>query len=119
MYIPRSRREREEMLKAVGVGTVEELLDQVPADLLRDEPLDVPPPMSEFELTAHMKDLAASNAGAAYRIQGRVPHGIHALSAGGEPGNPSGDIRVPVHDLRVDRYGGVERFTLRRGFWSG
>jgi glycine dehydrogenase subunit 1 len=64
MYITRSRREREEMLKTVGVETVEELLEQVPADLLRDEPLDLPPPMSEFELTAHMKDLAASNTGA-------------------------------------------------------
>ena len=65
MYITRSRREREEMLKAVGAGTVEELLEQVPEDLLRDEPLDLPAPMSELELSDHMKDLAASNTGAA------------------------------------------------------
>jgi glycine dehydrogenase subunit 1 len=64
MYVTRSRREREEMLKAVGVGTVDELLEQVPADLLRDKSLDLPPPMSELELTSHMKDLAASNTGA-------------------------------------------------------
>jgi glycine dehydrogenase subunit 1 len=64
MYVTRSRREREAMLKTIGIGAVEELLDQVPAELIRDAPLRLPPPMSEFELSAHMKDLAACNEGA-------------------------------------------------------
>ena len=64
MYITKSRAEREEMLKAIGVGRVEDLLREIPADLLRDEPLRMPPPMSELELSNHMKDLAAANRGA-------------------------------------------------------
>jgi glycine dehydrogenase subunit 1 len=65
MYVTRSRDEREQMLKVVGVGKIEDLLREIPADLLRDESLDLPAPMSELELSSHMKGLAASNTGAA------------------------------------------------------
>jgi glycine dehydrogenase subunit 1 len=64
MYITRSENELKEMLKRVGVESVDELLTQVPGELLRSEPLGLPPPMSEMEMTAHVKGLAGANAGA-------------------------------------------------------
>jgi glycine dehydrogenase subunit 1 len=65
MYITRSREEQRQMLERVGVQSLDELLTQVPEELLRDAPLELPAPMSEMEMTAHVKELASRNAGAA------------------------------------------------------
>lgn len=64
MYVTKSRQEIEEMLRKIGVESVDELLLQVPRDLLRDESLDLPPSMSEMEMVAHVKELASLNRGA-------------------------------------------------------
>ncbi len=44
----------------------------------------------------------------------RVPHRVHALPAGDEPGRAAGDLRVPDGDLRADGDGRLERVRLRR-----
>ena len=44
----------------------------------------------------------------------RVPHGVHAVPAGDEPGRPPGDLRVPDRDLRAHGDGRLERLGLRR-----
>src|SRR4051812_227956 len=53
------------MLDAIGVGSIEELFDQqIPADVRLGRPLDLPAGLSEQEVYAHLRDLAARNTSA-------------------------------------------------------
>jgi len=61
-YVPHTPDDRQAMLDAIGVASVEELFDAVPADLRLDRPLDLPPSMGELELTSHVASLASKNA---------------------------------------------------------
>ncbi len=55
-------RELKEMLAVVGVPTLDALIDQtVPAGIRSRSPLDLPAPMSEPELTAHLRAVAKEN----------------------------------------------------------
>ncbi len=60
-YIPATEAEREEMLKTVGVSSVEELFADIPAAVRLKRPLQLPPALSEPELMAHMRTLAEAN----------------------------------------------------------
>ena len=46
------------MLDAIGVGSLDELFALIPAELRLKRPLDIPPALTEMELTAHMDELA-------------------------------------------------------------
>ena len=46
------------MLEAVGVKSVEELFADIPAAVRLKRPLDLPGPLSEMELKAHIQELA-------------------------------------------------------------
>jgi glycine dehydrogenase subunit 1 len=50
------------MLRSIGVASADELFEQVPADLRLKRPLDLPPPLTEMELEAHVRALAKRNA---------------------------------------------------------
>jgi glycine dehydrogenase subunit 1 len=50
------------MLKAIGVGSIDELFAGVPSELRLKRPLDLPPALSELELAQHLQSLAARNA---------------------------------------------------------
>jgi glycine dehydrogenase subunit 1 len=53
---------RDEMLAAIGAGSVEELFVQIPPDHRRSRPLDLPPALSaEHELRRHMLELLDRN----------------------------------------------------------
>src|SRR5687767_11819413 len=68
-YIPHTREQRQEILHRLGLERVEELFaEQIPAHLLLDRPLDIPPGMSELELRRHFQDLADRNRGAAGQL---------------------------------------------------
>lgn len=54
-----------QMLEAIGAASIEELLEQVPADYRFDRSLDLPPAMGEMELDRHLRELAGQNVGAA------------------------------------------------------
>ncbi len=60
-YLPNTADDQQAMLRAIGVGSVEELFATVPAELRLDRPLDLPPAMGELELTSHLGELAARN----------------------------------------------------------
>jgi glycine dehydrogenase subunit 1 len=60
-YLPNTAEDRDAMLRAIGVASIEELFDMVPADLRLGRDLYLPAAMGELELTAHMRDLAARN----------------------------------------------------------
>src|SRR6267142_2052996 len=49
------------MLKAIGVGSIDELFACVPEALRLNRPLDLPPALSEMELAQHLQGLAAKN----------------------------------------------------------
>ncbi len=60
-YLPLTEAKRQEMLGAIGAVSMDELYDELPAEVrLRDE-LKLPPPLSEMEALAHLGDLAAKN----------------------------------------------------------
>lgn len=61
-FIPHTQREIEEMLRVVGVGSVEELFDHIPAEYLRRGKLVLGPPLGEREVVSRMRALAESNA---------------------------------------------------------
>jgi len=64
-YTTTTEADREEMLRAVGVTSTRDLLaEQIPAALLRDEPLDLPDGRGEQEVHAHLRDLAGANTSA-------------------------------------------------------
>ena len=49
-YLPNSDSDRAEMLKAIGKGSMNELFEQIPANLQAPGPLRIPGPLSEPEL---------------------------------------------------------------------
>ncbi len=59
-YVPHTDQDRQEMLAAVGVTRVEDLLQDVP-ESVRFPRLDLPRPLSEPEILAEMAALADSN----------------------------------------------------------
>lgn len=59
-YIPHTEVERQQMLAAIGVTTIEDLFEAVPASH-RFPTLDLPAPMSEMEVSAEMAAMADAN----------------------------------------------------------
>ena len=59
-YGPHTTADRERMLSALGLDSVDRLFDDIPPGL-RASPLDLPPPEPELELAAHLRALAARN----------------------------------------------------------
>jgi glycine dehydrogenase subunit 1 len=53
--------DRDEMLAAIGVSSVEELFRDIPSGVRFGRELDVPPALAEAELTRHLEELAARN----------------------------------------------------------
>jgi glycine dehydrogenase subunit 1 len=60
-YLSLTKRDREEMLAAVGVESVQELFRDIPAGVRLDRELRLEPPLSEPELSRHLEELAARN----------------------------------------------------------
>jgi glycine dehydrogenase subunit 1 len=59
-YGPHTDHDRERMLAALGIDSVDELFADIPAEL-RASRLDLPPPEPELELAARLRALAARN----------------------------------------------------------
>ncbi len=60
-YISLTPADREAMLAAIGVGSIEELFADIPAGVRFQRELDVPPALAEADLAAHLGELAARN----------------------------------------------------------
>ena len=61
-YLPHTPEDIQEMLKVIGVGSLDDLFSDIPGGCLNREPLNLPKAMSEWELNAHMDALAATMA---------------------------------------------------------
>lgn len=60
-YIPNTPDEVQEMLKAIGVKTVEDLFAEIPPELRLQGELNLPAGVSEFEMTKKLAALAGEN----------------------------------------------------------
>lgn len=56
------------MLQAIGVGSIEALFASIPAEFRLSRPLDLPPALTEIELTRHMMALADRNVHAGQKV---------------------------------------------------
>ncbi|SHJ84552.1 aminomethyl-transferring glycine dehydrogenase subunit GcvPA [Hespellia stercorisuis] len=79
-YIPSTQEERAEMLKAVGVGSFDELYAVVPPDMKVDK-LNIPDGKSELEVSEIIRGLAAKNKvyGSIFRGAGAYNHYIPSI----------------------------------------
>jgi glycine dehydrogenase subunit 1 len=60
-YLSLTEADREAMLETIGVSTVEELFVDVPGGVRLERELELPPALTEQELTAYFEALAAEN----------------------------------------------------------
>ena len=60
-YLPKSPAERQQMLTAIGVKSVEELFTSIPERYRLKQPLHLPGPMSEAEVIGYFQERAAEN----------------------------------------------------------
>src|ERR1051325_2861106 len=60
-YLALTDADRDAMLETIGVGLIEELFAELPAGVRLDRELDLPPAVTEQELTAYFEALAAQN----------------------------------------------------------
>lgn len=67
-YVANSEEDVRAMLAAIGAGSIEELFASIPAELRLNRPLDIPPALTELELTQHLTRLSALNHSAADRV---------------------------------------------------
>jgi len=60
-YLALTDEDRDEMLRTIGVSSVDELFRDIPAGVRFGRDLDLEPALSEQELSAHLSELAARN----------------------------------------------------------
>ncbi|MBO8125616.1 MAG: aminomethyl-transferring glycine dehydrogenase subunit GcvPA [Firmicutes bacterium] len=60
-YIPNTEQERQEMLKAIGAGSIDELFSDIPEEIRLQKELDLPTPRSEPVVFKELKALAKKN----------------------------------------------------------
>ncbi len=61
-YIPNSApATRAEMMRELGISSIDELFADIPVRLRLDRPLNLPGPMSEYDLARHAKEILARN----------------------------------------------------------
>ena len=61
-YLPHTKDDIADMLQTIGIGSIDELFDSLPAACRRKKELDLPDPLTEWELNNHMDALASSMA---------------------------------------------------------
>ena len=80
-YLPHTEDDIKEMLEVVGAKNVDELFNVIPADSRRETPLNLPGPLSEWELTERLEEMAEKGGGD-WRVfvgAGSQPHHIPVL----------------------------------------
>jgi glycine dehydrogenase subunit 1 len=67
-YLYNTPEDQTAMLAAIGAKSIEDLFEMIPADLRFNRELNIPPAMSEMELTQHMAALSAKNEHAGSKV---------------------------------------------------
>jgi glycine dehydrogenase subunit 1 len=83
-YLSLTDADREAMLAAVGVSSVDELFREIPDEVRLRRPLDLEPALTEQELVAHLSELAARNVDAGRELSflgaGMYDHYVPAVA---------------------------------------
>ena len=127
--------DRQVMLRTIGAKSIEELLTQIPADIRLRRELNLPPAMSEQELTTHVAALANMNRSAENAVcflgggayDHFIPAVVDAVASRGEyytaytpyqaeasQGTLQVGLRVPDAHLRTYGHGRGQCQPLRR-----
>ncbi len=61
VYIPSTDTDRQEMLKAIGVASFEELLKAIPSEIRMKGEINIPQKLSEFEVINELRNLESMN----------------------------------------------------------
>ena len=96
-YVPTTAAEREEMLAAIGVDSLEGLYKAVPQEmLLRSGGLNIPEGLSELEVREAVTAMAEPPLHPVGRqirhLPRRACHLLHPLSGGDQPGRSAGYV---------------------------
>jgi glycine dehydrogenase subunit 1 len=90
-FTPHTDAEVAEMLKVIGVPTIDDLFQAIPEIFQITTPLALPPALDEAQVLTYVRDLAAKNAGAsalsflgAGAYDHYVPAAVHHLTSRGE-----------------------------------
>jgi glycine dehydrogenase subunit 1 len=91
-YLYNTPSEQRAMLDAIGARSIDELFEVIPEALRLKRPLNLPPALSELELTQHMAQLAAQNAHAGQMVSFLgagcydhfIPAAVDAIASRGE-----------------------------------
>ena len=88
-FIPHSESDVREMLKVIGVSSLDDLFDEIPASLKIDQLKQVPPGLSEMAVTRLMKERAAQdgtplNFCGAGAYEHHIPAAVWAIVSRGE-----------------------------------
>lgn len=60
-YIPNTPQDEQEMLKAIGLDSMDQLFEDIPKEVRLTKPLNIPDSKSELEVSSYLKDLADKN----------------------------------------------------------
>lgn len=60
-YIPSTSSEREEMLKSIGIKSIDELFSRIPSNVTLKRPLNIPDGLSEQKVLRKLEELAGKN----------------------------------------------------------
>jgi glycine dehydrogenase subunit 1 len=64
-YVPNTDKDREIMFQAIGIKSLDELVENIPEMIRLKKELNLPEPLSEFEAVRHLKNLSGKNVTAA------------------------------------------------------
>jgi glycine dehydrogenase subunit 1 len=67
-YLYNTPEQQRQMLATIGVGSIAELFEQIPAPLRLARPLALPPALTEIELESHLRELASRHMNGASRV---------------------------------------------------
>ena len=88
-YVPHTKEDRQDMLKVIGVKSINELFKDIPVSL-RPKSFNIPQGKSEFEVMEHLMKLSAKNASGLTNFIGGgfydhyIPAAVDALASRSE-----------------------------------
>jgi glycine dehydrogenase subunit 1 len=57
-FVPNTEEDKKEMLKAIGVSSFEELISDIPPEIRLKEELNLPEPLSEYEVLKELQSIS-------------------------------------------------------------
>ena len=114
-YLPKSPADRDAMLKAIGLRSVDDLFAPIPAEYRLNRDLKIPRQMAESEIVDFFRQRSRENGdgytsflGAGAYFARRVPDRLHSISGRDFARDAAVHLRISDDDLRIDRHGSGE-----------